>query len=205
MVNPDAFRYLESPANSHPRKPSIDADKMQPPKVIIPLSDVKLDEGQSVLLACKIEGHPRPKLTWFKDSVILPAATRYTVNYDLSSNVATLKIDNAQMNDLGTYVVLAENEAGRDQTFCSVFVQDTPGIDQRPLVDPDAFKYLENPLNRNAPAKDDSNENLQPPVVIVPLKDIQLKEGEPVLLMCKIEGNPKPKVNTSALILIVDC
>ncbi len=196
MVNPEAFKYLEAPpSKSTPRKGS-DAQNMQPPRVIIPLSNVQLEEGQSVLLACKIEGTPRPKLTWFKDSLVLPAAARYTTTYDLNSNVATLKIDNAQMNDLGTYIVLAENPAGRDQTFCSLFVQQIPGIDQRPLVNPDAFKYLENPPNKfAAPSeREDDNENAQPPVVIVPLQDLKLKEGEPVLLICKIEGNPKPKV-----------
>lgn len=194
MVNPDAFRYLEHPNQAtSARRPDQD-EKLVPPKVIIPLSNVKLEEGQSVLLACKIEGHPRPKLTWFKDSVVLPAANRYTTDYDLSTNVVTLKIDNAQMNDLGTYIVLAENEAGRDQTFCSLFVQQMPGIDQRPLVNPEAFKYLDNPPNRKSGPSKDEEELLQPPVVIVPLQDLQLKEGEPVLLVCRIEGNPKPKV-----------
>jgi predicted DNA-binding antitoxin AbrB/MazE fold protein len=195
MVNPDAFKYLEQPQPQSARNKGNDAPQMQPPRVLIPLSNVQLEEGQSVMLACKIDGAPRPKITWFKDSVLLPAASRYTTTYDLNSNVATLKIDNAQMNDLGTYIALAENPAGRDQTICSLFVQEIPGIDQRPLVNPDAFKYLENPQNRYAaPDKEDEGGAAQPPVVIVPLQDLTLKEGEPVLLICKIEGNPKPKV-----------
>lgn len=98
------------------------------------------------------------------------------------------------MNDLGTYVVLAENEAGRDQTFCTVFIQQMPNIDQTPMVNPEAFRYLDNPQNRRPLETDDENENLQPPRVIVPLQDLQLTEGGPVLLVCKIEGKPKPKV-----------
>lgn len=131
---------------------------------------------------------------WFKDSLLLPASTRYTTDYELNTNVVTLKIDNAQMNDLGTYIVLAENEAGRDQTFCTVHVQQIPNIDQTPMVNPDAFKFLENPPLRKALDIDEENENLQPPRVIVPLQDLQLKEGEPVFLICKIDGKPKPKV-----------
>jgi hypothetical protein len=98
------------------------------------------------------------------------------------------------MNDLGTYVVLAENEAGKDQTFCTVFIQQMPNIDQTPMVNPEAFKYLEHPPVRKMPDQDD-NEVLQPPKVIIPLQDLKMKEGEPVLLLCKIEGNPKPKVS----------
>ena len=33
---------------------------MVPPKVIIPLANVNLSEGQPVQLACKIEGLPKP-------------------------------------------------------------------------------------------------------------------------------------------------
>lgn len=139
------------------------------------------------------------KLVWFKDSVLLPASTRYTSDYDLNTNIVTLKIADAQINDLGTYIVLAENEAGRDQTFCSVHVQQIPNIDQTPMVNPEAFRFLENPPLKKPLDVDDDAENLQPPRVIVPLQDLQLKEGEPVFLICKIDGKPKPKVseNTS--------
>ncbi len=126
---------------------------------------------------------------------MLPAANRYTTNYDLSTNVATLKIDNAQMNDLGSYLAFAENIAGKDQTNCSLFVKEIPNIDQTPMVNPDAFRYLEGPKTTNRPIEtDDDNENLQPPKVIVPLQDLELNEGEAVILMCKIIGKPKPKV-----------
>lgn len=99
------------------------------------------------------------------------------------------------MNDLGTYIVLAENEAGRDQTFCTVHIQQIPNIDQTPMVNPDAFRFLEHPHVQRPHDIDDDNENLQPPRVIVPLQDLQLKEGEPVFLICKIDGKPKPKVS----------
>ena len=125
---------------------------------------------------------------------MLPAANRYTTDYDLSTNVATLKIDNAQLKDLGAYVVLAENQAGSDQTTCTVFIQQVPSIDRTPMVNPDAFRYLENRTAPKARVFDEENVNLLAPKVIVPLKDMELKEEEPVLLICKIEGKPRPKV-----------
>ena len=202
MVNPDAFKYLEQ--NSADRGPRNDGEQLRPPKVVVPLSNVQLEEGQRVQLGCKIEGHPRPKLTWFKDGTVLPAANRFTTNYDFYTNIATLKIDNAQMNDLGTYVVLAENEAGKDQSFCSLFIQQMPNIDSTPMVNPDAFKYLENPQPmRSVRDTDDESDGMQPPVVIVPLKDMELKEGEPVLLICKIEGKPKPKVGGHIFLILI--
>jgi hypothetical protein len=134
------------------------------------------------------------QLTWYKDSVVLPAANRYTTDYDLSTSVATLRIDNAQLKDLGAYVVLAENEAGSDQTTCTVFIQQVPNIDRTPMVNPDAFRYLENRSVPRGRQIDDENVNLVAPRVIVPLKDMELIEEEPVLLICKIEGKPRPKV-----------
>lgn len=192
MVNPEAFKYLEQPAYARPKSLD-DTDDMSPPKVIVPLSNVKLEEGQTVILACKIEGYPRPKLTWFKNGITLPAANRYTSDYDLSTNIATLKIDQALLIDLGDYLVLAENPAGRDQTHCTVFIQQLPNVDSTPMVDPEAFKFLEQPVLRK-PSLDEAEEN-QPPTVIIPLHDIKLTEGEPVMLMCKIDGKPRPKVS----------
>lgn len=97
------------------------------------------------------------------------------------------------MNDLGNYTAVAENPAGKDQTFCSVFVKLMPNIDDTPLVNPDAFRYLDHP-HIHKPRDTDEIENVEPPKVVVPLQDLQLKEGEPIILMCKITGNPKPKV-----------
>ena len=80
---------------------------------------------------------------------------------------------------------------GKDQTFCVVQLRPVAGIDQTPLVNPDAFKYLE----QHAPQKKkDDAEPMVPPKVIIPLKDVTLKEGQPVVLACKIQGYPKPTV-----------
>ena len=39
--------------------------------------------------------------------------------------------------------MVAENEVGRDQTHCVVNLTPVSGIDQSPIVNPNAFKYLE--------------------------------------------------------------
>ena len=131
------------------------------------------------------------KLTWFKNGKVLPASNRYTADYDYNTGVATLKIDGAQSNDLGNYIVLAENPAGSDKTNCTVSVTFVPNVDNTPLVNPDAFRYLENA----APEKRrDEKEPMFPPKVIVPLANVKVNEGAPVQLACKIEGLPKPTV-----------
>ena len=113
----------------------------------------------------------------------------------MHSCICTLRITDANRNDIGNYLVVAENKAGKDQTDCVLSITATSNIDDTPLVNPDAFKYLEHP-----PATFVPNQNLEdaekviPPHVIIPLQDTQIKEGEPVILVAKIDGYPKPKV-----------
>ena len=196
MVNPQAFKYLDRPSDSIPSTKAgggLNSERLVPPKVVVPLANVKLEEGKSALLVCKITGEPKPRITWLKDDVPLPAATRYTLHHELPTDVVSLRIDNVQMNDLGTYQVIADNPAGRDHTVGSLFVQQMPGVDRTPIVNPDAFRYLDQHpgVKERKPSLGEPGE---PPRVIVPLQDIGVKESEPVLLMCKIIGNPKPKV-----------
>ena len=138
-------------------------------------------------------------MTWFKDGRPLPAATRYTTDYDLSTLVASLKIENAQMNDVGHYLVVAENDAGRDQTHAQVFVTQTASIDQSPMVNPDAFKYLEQQPHK---ARPEEVEKMVPPKIIVPLSNVKLEEGQSIFLACKVDGQPKPKVRRKHIFFI---
>ncbi len=74
MVKPDAFRYLEGPKESR-RPDDRDRANYQPPKFIIPLSNIKIDEGQHAQFACKVEGYPKPKVTSFFHLFILKELT----------------------------------------------------------------------------------------------------------------------------------
>ena len=95
------------------------------------------------------------------------------------------------MNDVGLYVAIAENIVGRDQTNCNAYVNQMPNIDRTPMVNHYAFRYLEQQTDKN---KRPEIENVQPPKVIIPLSNVKLEEGQSVLLACKIEGIPRPKV-----------
>ena len=116
---------------------------------------------------------------------------RYSIDYDLHSGVAVLRIDSAQVNDIGEYSVFAENPAGKDQTKCRVEIKLVPNIDQTPYVNPEAFRFLGLP-EKSRPSE--IEDPLIPPKVIVPLANVKLQEGQPIQLGFKIEGLPKPIV-----------
>ena len=69
-------------------------------------------------------------------------------------------------------------------------------------MNPDAFKYLGQPA-RHRPA-DDVQDPMMPPKVIVPLANQILQEGQPIRLVCKIEGLPKPTVRIQPNLIIKD-
>lgn len=122
-------------------------------------------------------------------------STRHTENYDLYTDIAILRIDDARLPDVGNYLVVAENEAGKDQTQCNVFVTSVPNVDETPLVNPESFRFLDLPRSKPQYESDaEDKDRLEPPRVIIPLSDVKLEEGQSVLLVCKIDGYPKPKV-----------
>ena len=61
FVNPEAFKRLDAP----PVIPENDKEPKEhfiPPKVIVPLSDARISEGDKVYLTCKIDGYPKPQV-----------------------------------------------------------------------------------------------------------------------------------------------
>ena len=67
-------------------------------------------------MACKIDGFPKPTLTWLKNGQPIVASNRLNTEYNLNTGVAKLKINDTVLSDAGVYSVLAENKAGSDQT-----------------------------------------------------------------------------------------
>ena len=132
-------------------------------------------------------------MTWFKDSEPLDAKTRFTPYYDFYTKESSLKIDDVRPNDVGTYKCLAWNVAGTDETSAEAVIIKTPNIDENPYIDPEKFKNLNKiPLNQiDIP---ENKTNYMPPNVIVPLSNFKIEEGNDVVLTCKIDGCPIPKV-----------
>ena len=106
--------------------------------------------GTTTDLLCKLEGYPFPSVTWYKDNKPLPASNRLLTNHNMNSGLVSLRLGDTRPGDTGYYTAVAENKAGQDQTFCTVQVNETHGVDSTPMVNPEAFRYLENgPADRN--------------------------------------------------------
>lgn len=59
QLNPDSFKELDSGPSGDK---SNENKRLIPPKVVIPLQNAKIEEGNCMRLACKIDGFPKPKV-----------------------------------------------------------------------------------------------------------------------------------------------
>jgi hypothetical protein len=140
------------------------------------------------------------------------ASTRFTTNYEPYTGDIDVFVNFVKRLDKGRYKCRAENKYGHDETFTSILIIDVPNVDETPQTqNPDVFKSFElpYPLNASPQNNDDDNVdaklNLSPPVVIIPLQDAKILEEQPLVLTCKIIGNPKPKVVGSFYHLKLTC
>jgi hypothetical protein len=155
------------------------------------------------------------KLTWLKDGYEMSASNRFTTQYDLNTGVARLIINGTVLNDAGLYSVVAENKAGSDRTNARLEVEREAGIDNKPIASGSFAIYKPNELQQPPVAATPSREQVlqtphyeqpgyltseyeeepaYPPRVIIPLKDLNVNEGQTATLMAKIVGTPAPRV-----------
>ncbi len=134
------------------------------------------------------------QITWFKNSEPVQASTRSTPDYNLKTCIATLKVNSANLADIGNYKCFAQNKAGQDETSAETFILKTPHIDERPYVNPELFKQLEKIPDKVPYDKDDSAK-AKPPKFIIPLPaEHKVVNGDRMFLKSKVEGYPYPKV-----------
>ena len=104
-----------------------------------------------------------------------------------------MKINDSVLNDAGIYTVVAENKAGSDRTDGRLEIEKESNIDNKPIINPNAFAYLNRP-EPTTPRRDSQSQPIHPPKIIVPLSNMHITEGKPCRLVCRIEGNPIPTV-----------
>uniref|UniRef100_A0A8C9U3R6 non-specific serine/threonine protein kinase n=1 Tax=Scleropages formosus TaxID=113540 RepID=A0A8C9U3R6_SCLFO len=96
--------------------------KVVPPEVLLPLSDVTCDTGESVTLRCKICGRPRATVTWKgPDQNTLSNNGHFSIAYS-DTGEATLRIVGVSSEDDGVYTCIATNDVGTASSSASLRV-----------------------------------------------------------------------------------
>ncbi|XP_077955749.1 obscurin isoform X1 [Gasterosteus aculeatus] len=89
------------------------------------LANCTAELGQTVKLACKVTGVPKPAVTWFKDGRAVEADPHHIVIQDPDGS-CTLILDNMTADDSGQYMCFAASSAGNASTLGKITVQVPP-------------------------------------------------------------------------------
>merc|ERR1719471_2421665 len=81
------------------------------PKITEKVKSQRAPDGAQVEFVCKVEGHPRPQITWFRQTAIIKPSPDFQIYYD-DNNMATLVIKEVFPEDAGTFTCVAKNCVG---------------------------------------------------------------------------------------------
>ena len=90
--------------------PSADKVEGQSPVFLEELQPVKLKEGKSARLECKLQGQPLPKVEWHKDDEKLDVGGR--IKAEREGQYCVLAVKDCQPQDSGVYMCVAYNDFG---------------------------------------------------------------------------------------------
>jgi hypothetical protein len=149
-------------------------------------------------------------LNFYKNNLPITASARVKTSYDPNNGIVTLRIDDANVNDAGAYIIVAENVCGRVESSGAVYVSKAPVIEQVSNIDPESFKNIHRPESvapvqvvqavpvqpsTPAPVQTQEEQFMAPNFSTGLPPNFKLHEGESIKLTCQVEGFPKPSIN----------
>ncbi|KFQ89263.1 Obscurin, partial [Phoenicopterus ruber ruber] len=96
-----------------------------PPDFEEELADCTAELGETVKLACKVTGAPKPSVSWYKDGKTVEVDPHHIIIEDPDGS-CTLILDNLTGVDSGQYMCFASSPAGNASTLGKILVQVPP-------------------------------------------------------------------------------
>ncbi|XP_053324277.1 obscurin [Spea bombifrons] len=96
-----------------------------PPQFIEFLADCTAELGETVKLACRVTGTPKPSVSWYKDGRPVEVDPHHIIIEDPDGS-CTLILDNLTGADSGQYMCFAVSAAGSASTLGKILVQVPP-------------------------------------------------------------------------------
>ncbi|XP_025093425.1 uncharacterized protein LOC112563549 isoform X6 [Pomacea canaliculata] len=110
---------------------------LKKPEFLKQITDMEVTEGHSVRFRCKVKGYPQPRISWYKDGILLKNSKSCRIE-KFGNRDYILTIDYATMDDDAEYMVVARNVAGEAKSSAQVIVEpfsgDAPPIRSRGRV-----------------------------------------------------------------------
>merc|ERR1711874_853099 len=97
-------------------------EKAFAPKITEKVKSRRAPDGAQVEFVCKVEGYPRPQITWFRQTAIIKPSPDFQIYYD-DNNMATLVIKEVFPEDAGTFTCVAKNCVGFASSSAELIVE----------------------------------------------------------------------------------
>merc|ERR1719402_908618 len=97
-------------------------EKCFAPKITEKVKSQRAPDGCQVEFVCRVEGLPRPQITWFRQTAIIKPSHDFQIYYD-DSNMATLVIKEVFPEDAGTFTCVAKNCVGFASSSAELIVE----------------------------------------------------------------------------------
>lgn len=98
-----------------------DDSKMCAPKFTKMLSDLTVNDGESLTLTAHVKGDPEPQIVWTKNNK--PLSSSEVVDLKYKNGIAKLHINEVYPEDEGEYVCKATNSVGASETKCRLTIR----------------------------------------------------------------------------------
>lgn len=140
-------------------------------------------EGYTVQFECKVEGTPRPQITWFRQTQIILPSQDFQMYYD-DDDVATLIIRDVFPEDAGTFTCVAKNAAG--------FASNSTELTVESISDHGSELTSRRSMSRESSLAD-ILEGI-PPIFSKKPRVKCVEEGTNVILDCRLVAVPEPEI-----------
>ncbi|GIY25111.1 hemicentin-1 [Caerostris extrusa] len=115
-------------------------------------------EGNSIVIKCPVSGHPKPIITWLKDSDVIPLQSSSHITF--SEGFQHLHLKHASLRDAGKYSCIAGNEVGTAEQDFKIDVQVPPKLENLLDVPENKSAILNKPAIISCPVS-----GIPPPLV----------------------------------------
>ncbi|XP_007449749.1 PREDICTED: myosin light chain kinase, smooth muscle isoform X1 [Lipotes vexillifer] len=160
------------------------------------LRDLRVVEGEKLLLQCQVSSDPPATITWTLNGKTLKT-TKFIV-LSQEGSLCSVSIEKALPEDRGLYKCVAKNSAGQAECSCQVTVDDAPTSEdakapemkaRRPKSSLPSMLGTESDATvKKKPAPKTPPKAAVPPQIIQFPEDQKVRAGEPVELFGKVAG-----------------
>ncbi|CAD5225983.1 unnamed protein product [Bursaphelenchus okinawaensis] len=200
FLNPQhekSWRQIEAMENTVVERPPTPVLQYQAPSFTVGLANIKVTEGDTVVLQCKIQpvNDPSLRISWKFNAKNLFEASRHRHKYNV--NDVILEIQKAVAEDSGTYECNAISSNGETSTQCDVIVEATDSLLLHTQNERTWSKIQELEAPQDLPEAPEVP--FSAPKFTKSLESVKTLENESILLQTRIQPHDDPSLTVTWL------